>query len=233
MEEGHLTYAPAFYDFYWRIDDMLGQLASKLDDNTTLMWMADHGFCTIKKEVYVNRWLMDSGWLKLRNVPPDRKKGLDEIDPGSVAYSLDPGRVVIRVRGREKEGQVAPGTEYERIRDEIGVAALELRDPDSGEAIFQAAFKREELYHGPYLEQAADLILAPYDGYDPKGPLYKEALTYKGDELVGMHTFDDAQLYVGGHTVPTKRFSVLNVMPTILDLMEVPHPPGLDGESLV
>ncbi|NIV40329.1 MAG: hypothetical protein GWN58_66280, partial [Anaerolineae bacterium] len=73
----------------------------------------------------------------------------------------DPGRVVIRVRGREKEGQVAPGTEYERIRDEISAAALELRDPDSGEPVFQAAFKREELYHGPYLEQAADLILAP------------------------------------------------------------------------
>jgi predicted AlkP superfamily phosphohydrolase/phosphomutase len=233
MEEGHPTYAPAFYDFYRRIDDMLGQLASKLDDNTTLMWMADHGFCTIKKEVYVNRWLMDNGWLKLRIVPPDRKKGLNEIDPESVAYSLDPGRVVIRVRGREKEGQVAPGTEYERVRDEIGAAALQMRDPDSGEPIFQAVFKREELYHGPYLEQAADLILAPYDGYDPKGPLYKETLTYKGDELVGMHTFDDAQLYVGGQTIPQKRFSVLNVMPTILDLLEVPHPPGLDGESLV
>jgi predicted AlkP superfamily phosphohydrolase/phosphomutase len=233
MEEGHPTYAPAFYDFYRRIDEMLGQLAARLDDHTTLMWMADHGFCTIKKEVYVNRWLMDNGWLKLRNVPPDRKQGLNEIDPSSVAYSLDPGRVVIRVRGREKEGCVAPGAEYEALRDEIAAAALQLRDPDSGEPIFQATFKREELYHGPYLEQAADLILAPYDGYDPKGPLYKETLTYKGDELVGMHTYDDATLYVGGHTIPQTRFSVLNVMPTILDLMKVPHPPGLDGDSLV
>jgi predicted AlkP superfamily phosphohydrolase/phosphomutase len=233
MEEGHPTYAPAFYDFYRRIDDMLGQLAAKLEDDTTLMWMADHGFCTIKKEVYVNRWLLDNGWLKLRNVPPDRKKGLDEIDPASAAYSLDPGRVVIRVRGREKEGCVAPGTEYEALRDEIATAALGLRDPDSDEPVFQAAFKREELYHGPYFEQAADLILAPYDGYDPKGALYKEALTYKGDELVGMHTYDDAMLYVGGHTIAQTRFSVLNVMPTVLDLLGVPHPPGLDGESLL
>jgi predicted AlkP superfamily phosphohydrolase/phosphomutase len=233
MEEGHPEYAPAFYDFYRRIDDMLGQLAEKLDDNTTLMWMADHGFCSIKKEVYVNRWLMDNGWLKLRNVPPDRKKGLNEIDAASVAYSLDPGRVVIRLRGREKEGSVAPGAEYEALREEIAAAALLLRDPESDEPIFQEVFKREELYHGPYLEQAADLILAPYDGYDPKGPLYKETLTFKGDELVGMHTFDDAMLYVGGHAIPQTRFSVLNVMPTILDLMEVPQPSGLDGESLV
>jgi predicted AlkP superfamily phosphohydrolase/phosphomutase len=233
MEEGHPVYAPAFYDFYRRIDEMLGQLATKLDDHTTLMWMADHGFCTIKKEVYVNRWLMDRGWLKLRHIPPDRKLGLDEIEPSSVAYSLDPGRVVLRLRGREKEGCVAPGAEYETLRDEIAAAALELRDPDSGDAFFQAAFKREELYHGPYLEQAADLILAPYDGYDPKGSLYRDTLTYKGDELVGMHTYDDAMLYVGGRSIPQTRFSVLNVMPTILDLLKVPAPPNLDGASLV
>ncbi len=233
MEEGHPTYAPAFYAVYRHIDDMLGRLAARLDDHTTLMWMADHGFCRIKKEVYVNRWLMDHGWLKLRTVPPDRQKGLEEIDPGSVAYSLDPGRVFLRVRGREKEGRVAPGAEYEALRAEIAAAALALRDPDDGAPIFQAAFRREELYHGPYLEQAADLILAPYDGYDPKGPLYKESLTWKGDELVGMHTYDDAMLYVGGHTIPQTRFSVLNVMPTILSLMDVPLPPGLDGVSLV
>jgi predicted AlkP superfamily phosphohydrolase/phosphomutase len=233
MEEGHSTYAPAFYGFYRRIDDMLGQLAARLDENTTLMWMSDHGFCTIKKEIYVNRWLMDQGWLKLRNVPPDPKKGLDEIDPGSAAYSLDPGRVVIRVKGREKEGWVMPGAQYEALRSEIAAAALQLHDPDSGEPIFQAAFKREELYHGPYLEQAADLILAPYDGYDPKGSLYKETLTYKGAELVGMHTYDDAMLYVGEHQISPTRFSVLNVMPTILSLMGVPCPPDLDGRSLV
>jgi predicted AlkP superfamily phosphohydrolase/phosphomutase len=233
MEEGHPTYAPAFYEFYRRIDDMLGRLAAKLDDNTTLVWMADHGFCTIKKEVYVNRWLMDNGWLTLRSVPPDRQKGLEEIDPASVAYSMDPGRVFIRVRGREKGGCVAPGAEYEALRDEIATAALRLRDPDGDAPIFQAVFKREDLYHGPYFEQAADLILAPYDGYDPKGPLYKETLTYKGDELVGMHTYDDAMLYVGGQTIPQTRFSVLNVMPTILELMGIPSPPGLDGESLV
>jgi predicted AlkP superfamily phosphohydrolase/phosphomutase len=233
MEEEDPVYAPAFYDFYRRIDDMLGRLAGELDDDTTLMWMADHGFCTINKEVYVNRWLMDQGWLRLRTIPPDRKKGLDEIDPASVAYSLDPGRVVIRLKGREKDGSVEPGPEYEALRDEIAAAALELVDPDNGRPIFQAAFKREDLYHGPYLDQAADLILAPHDGYDPKGSLFRETLTYKGEELVGMHTYDDAMLYVGGQAIQPARFSVLNVMPTILQLMQVPLPGNLDGESLL
>jgi len=233
MEEEHPVYAPAFYDFYRRVDDMLGRLAGKLGEDTTLVWMSDHGFTTVKKEVYVNRWLMDRGWLKLRSVPPDPKSGLDAIDPGSAAYSLDPGRVFIRVKGRERDGWVAPGAEYEALRDEIAAAALELRDPDSGERFFQAAFRREDLYHGPYVEQAADLILAPFDGFDPKGPLYRETLTFKGDELVGVHTYDDAMLYVAGQEIAQTRFSVVDVMPTVLSLMGVACPAGLDGRSLV
>lgn len=233
MEEGHPIYAPAFYDFYRRIDEALGQLAARLDEHTTLLWMSDHGFCTIKQEVYVNHWLMDMGWLRLRHIPPDPQQGLNEIAPDSIAYSLDPGRVYLRVRGREKEGCVAPGAEYERLRDEIAAAALALCDPHDGAPIFQAAFRREELYHGPYLEQAADLILAPYDGYDPKGSLYRETLTSKGDELVGMHTYDDAMFYLGGTTIPQTRFSVVDIAPTILQLMGVPQPSGLDGRSLV
>jgi predicted AlkP superfamily phosphohydrolase/phosphomutase len=141
--------------------------------------------------------------------------------------------VFLRVQGREKEGSVRPGAEYEALRSEIAEAALALRDPDSEEPIFQAVFRREELYQGPYLEQAADLILAPYDGYDPKGPLYRDTLTYKGDELVGMHTFDDAMFYVGGRRIPQTRFSVLSVMPTILSLMGVPLPSSLDAGPLV
>ena len=121
----------------------------------------------------------------------------------------------------------------ERLRDDIAAAALALADPEDGAPIFQAAFRREELYHGPYLEQAADLILAPYDGYDPKGPLYKETLTFKGDQLVGAHTYDDAMLYVAGQQIPQTRFSVVDVMPTMLSLMGVGCPPGMDGRSLV
>jgi len=83
------------------------------------------------------------------------------------------------------------------------------------------------------VEQAADLILAPYDGYDPKGPLYKETLTFKGDALVGVHTYDDAMLYVAGKEIPQTRFSVVDVMPTLLSLMGVACPPELDGRSLI
>jgi len=232
MEADDPDLAPGFYRIYQEIDDMLGRLREGLDEETTLIILSDHGFCGIKKEVYVNHWLAEQGWLRLQNVPPDPKKGLMELDPSSRAYSLDPGRIFINLKGREPSGSVEPG-EYEALREEIAAAALELQDPETGDPMIRRVFRREELYHGPLADRAADLILAPHDGYDPKGPLYKETLTFRGDILVGMHTYDDAFCFVLGHPVTERRFSILDLPPSILQLLEVQVPPAMDGASIL
>jgi predicted AlkP superfamily phosphohydrolase/phosphomutase len=227
MEQEHPDYAPRFLEFYGRIDEMLGQLRERLDENTTLVVMSDHGFCTLKKEVYVNFWLQERGWLRLQDV---EKPKLAHLSSDAVAYSLDPGRVFLNVAGREPRGCVQPGVQYEALRDEIAAAAMELRDPDDGTAMIAQVLRREQIYHGPLLERAADLILVPVDGYDLKGPLSKPALTFKGTELVGMHTYDDAMLYVREHRLATGDWGVGDVMPTVLSLMDVPIPQDLDGQ---
>lgn len=230
MEEGHPKYAPRFLEFMGRIDTMLGQLRRRLDDDTTLIVMSDHGFCTLEKEVYVNHWLQEQGWLRLEVPEEADRVQLNHMTADSVAYSLDPGRVFLNVAGREPHGTVQPGHQYETLREEIAAAALELRDPEDGRPMIRQVLRREEVYHGPLLNRAADLILVPVDGYDLKGPLNKPTLTFKGDELVGMHTYDDAMLYVQGQEIATGDWGVGDVMPTVLALMEVPTPAGLDGE---
>jgi len=40
-------------------------------------------------------------------------------------------------------------------------------------------------------------------------------------------------LYVAGQQIPQTRFSVVDVMPTVLSLMGVACPPELDGRSLI
>ena len=155
------------------------------------------------------------------------------LAPTSLAYSLDPGRIFINLKGREKEGRVAPGAEYERLRDELIHAAEALTDPVSGERLLLKAYRREDIYRGPYLDRAADIILAPANGYDPKGALAKEALTYKDKMMVGMHTYDDAMLYLGGHTLPPQEVDIRAVMPTILRLLDVPAAADLDEQSLL
>jgi len=233
MDTADPVYAPRFWEVIARIDQMLGEVLDRLDEHTTLIVMSDHGFCTLKYEVYVNHWLAQRGWLTLPENPPQRLK-LADVGPRSRAYSLDPGRIFINLRGREPAGRVAPGAEYEALRDEIAAAALEdMRDPETGAPMIARVFRREELYHGPLLDQAADLILVSVDGYDLKGAMGKDTLTFKGDELVGMHTYDDAMLWVQGQAITAEGFCVTDVMPTVLRLMDVPIPDDVDGRVLI
>lgn len=229
MEHGHPAYAPAFREFYERVDAVLGEVRSWLDDDTTLIVLSDHGFCSIKQEVYVNTWLQQAGYLEFSADPP---RSFEDIAPSSVAYSLDPGRIFLNLEGREPQGRVKPGPEAERLRTEIADAALDLVDPVSGERIVERVFFREELYHGPYASLAPDLVLATRNGFDAKGALGKP-LTYKGNVLVGMHTTPDALLYVQHAKAIERRPSITDVAPTILELLGVPVPPDMDGTSLL
>jgi predicted AlkP superfamily phosphohydrolase/phosphomutase len=229
MEQGHAKYGPSFLDFYKRVDHVLGEVRGWLDEDTTLIVLSDHGFCSIKQEVYVNTWLHDAGYLQYTKEHP---QGLQDMAASSAAYSMDPGRIFLNVRGREPGGRIAPGAEYARLRREIADAALTMADPATGEPMVERVYTREELYHGPYAEAASDLVLAMRDGYDPKGPFGKPALTFKGASLVGMHTTPDALLYVQGVGQFGRRPYIADIAPTILELLGVPVPADMDGRSL-
>jgi predicted AlkP superfamily phosphohydrolase/phosphomutase len=230
MEQGHTKYAPAFLDFYRRLDAVLGEVRGWLDEDVTLLVVSDHGFCTIKQEVYVNTWLEQAGYLSYASV---EARGLEHMAPSSVAYSLDPGRIFLNVRGREPGGCVAPGDDYERLREEIAASIASMRDPGSGEQVVERVYRGEELYHGPHAGVAADLVLSMRDGYDPKGRFGAERLTHKDGALVGMHTTPDAMLYVSGVDQVVRRPQITDVAPTVLELLDVPAPADMDGQSLL
>jgi bisphosphoglycerate-independent phosphoglycerate mutase (AlkP superfamily) len=51
--------------------------------------------------------------------------------------------------------------------------------------------------------------------------------------LVGMHTYDDAALYLRGKELCEGPIWVADPMPTILSLMQVPIPADVDGQNLM
>lgn len=220
MEENDPKYAPAFLRYYEKIDQALGEIDEKLNDDTTLIILSDHGFCTIKQEVQLNYWLKQQGRLKFKN---NAAKSLSDIDSSSTAYSLIPGRIYLNLKGREPEGKVSPGKDYETVRDELIRSLSEIKDPGTGEKIIKQVYRREEIYQGHYLENAADLIAVPFDGYDLKGALAKDTLTER-TPIVGMHTFDDAFLYLKGEEQNREGIAITDCLPVILNLMGIPIP---------
>lgn len=232
MERNDPVWAPAFYAFYERLDAILGQVWERVGNDTTLIILSDHGFCTVQKEVYLNQYLREHGWLRLQ--PADgRPPTLADIDPSSRAYSLDPGRIYLNLAGREPRGSVQAGTQYERVREELAAELLALRDPDDGASVVDHVYRSEEIYHGESYANAPDLVVAPRVGYALKGALGRDYLTRKDDVLIGEHTHDDALLYISGHDVVTTTLTMQDVAPAIFALLRVPAPPGLDGVMAV
>ena len=64
---GHPVFGKAFLDQYQKIDRYLGTLLPSLDDRTLLMIMSDHGFGDLKKQIFLNTWLLSKGFLKLKS----------------------------------------------------------------------------------------------------------------------------------------------------------------------
>ncbi len=228
MEEGDPTYGPQFVDCYRRIDRLAGRILDQLEADDQLIILSDHGFTTLKREVYLNVWLDQQGYLRLQG-GGDRE--LEGICPETVAYSLDPGRVYLNLQGREPAGTVSPSDVpgiIERLVEELS----DLRDPESGESMVETVHRADDIYHGPERERAPDLLVMGRDGYDIKGTFDATELTGRG-KLVGMHKYSNATLFVRGREFTVDHATVRDVLPTAYRLLQLPDPDGFDGKGII
>jgi len=240
-QAGDLRYAEAFLAFYRKLDGYLGRLLDTLPDDCGLLVLSDHGFCPIKSEVQLSRYLIERGWCSVLGQP---RHPLDIEPSGTRAFTLIPGRLYLNVKGREPAGVVEPD-DYGRTRDELAQDLLALRAP-SGEPVIRKVFRREEIYW-PAGESAAqpergaaallaadgafgrapDLVAIPYDGYDLKMGLVAPE-TFVRTELEGMHTYDDALVMARGVELPAGRFSIVELTRCVLNALGVQVPADMD-----
>ncbi len=229
IEDGNEAYTSWFHRFYERVDEALGELVSRLDEDVLLMILSDHGFCRLKQEVHLNTWLRQAGYLQFASKAP---RQLRDLSPSTRCYSLLPGRFYVCVQGREHNGRVAPGSEYEAVRRDVAAALLEIRDPETGGQVVQKVLMREEVYSGSACDAAPDFVAMPAEGYDLKGGFEKDVLLERGP-VNGTHTFEDAMFYVNRRCEESSDLSVIDVMPTLLEEMGIEVPEALDGCPLV
>jgi predicted AlkP superfamily phosphohydrolase/phosphomutase len=58
---------PKFYSVYEEMDRALGEIRKELSPDDNLIVLSDHGFGPLYHAVYMNNWLMQKGYLKLKD----------------------------------------------------------------------------------------------------------------------------------------------------------------------
>lgn len=153
------------------------------------------------------------------------------------------GNLFVNLQGREPMGIVKPGAEYEEVRNAAIDALMHLQDPHTGKKLVRCVHKREALYHGQYLDQAPDLIIEWVDygywgrgRYDSDAPLFKTSNTMEFTTLPlsGAHRPEGILIMYGPNIQPGPIHGarLLDIAPTILELLGLPSPPYMDGISL-
>jgi predicted AlkP superfamily phosphohydrolase/phosphomutase len=216
-------------DYYRAIDTVIGEMTEKMGSDTALMLLSDHGFAHLEKEVFINTWLKQQGYLQMQN---DAPRSFEDIDAAATkVFALDPGRIYINLKGVMPHGIVSPGLEYEQLVSALTDGLLSLRDEETGRQLLTRVYRKEELYTGPYSQKAPDLVLWGAQGYDIKGAVSKSNLLGKG-RFTGMHTPDDAFFYIKGLDPLKVKPHIQDCAPTILRMLGMAVPPDMDGSPL-
>lgn len=168
-------------------------------------------------------------YLSTSNLDLDRTIAYTTDMSGIKAYSYGGIRIV---RGNLGDRS------YEAVRDEIVALLLAIPDPDKSGRLVRWVKRPEELYDGPYLAKYPDLIfeLRPdYGaGWDAAGPLFDVSLSHSF--YPGSHSGSNAVFMLAGLNttrvlrVPT---SLMDIAPTVLDILDVPLPEDMDGDSIL
>jgi predicted AlkP superfamily phosphohydrolase/phosphomutase len=188
-------------------------------------------------------------WLK-RHLPERVQRRLRRLRnaTGAVAWERTEAYAIpifypltavwVNLAGRQPKGVVTPGPAYEGLRDRLIEELRGLTDPASGASLVVGVWRREEVYSGPHLADAPDLIVETAPGTHGGFDLERLVTDVPAASLranSGSHTPEGILVAAGG---PFRRGVVLeppslaDVLPTALHLLGVPLPDDLDGVVL-
>jgi predicted AlkP superfamily phosphohydrolase/phosphomutase len=144
--------------------------------------------------------------------------------------------IYINVKGREPLGIVEKGSDYETVRESIIKKIKEVKDPVSGLPLEIECFKKEEVYNGPYIDDAPDLfVIMKGAEYVMQKELYHKGLFSLPNKSSGTHRRDGVLILKGNNTKTNftiKNARIIDVAPTILYYLGIPVPEDTDGRVL-
>lgn len=236
-------FAGVIAEHYRRADAAVGSALAFADDQTLVIVLSDHGFGSFRRCVDLNAWLLEHGLLALRDgLRPGPEAGdlLRAVDwSRTKAYAVGLGGIYLNLQGREASG-IVPTIEAENLKASIARALTGLADPQGGALAVRGVRSREELYRGPYVHEAPDLLTLFERGYrvswgTSMGGVGASVFEDNTNAWGGDHIVDPA--LVPGVLFMDRPFRgggarLIDLAPTILSALGLPTDPALEGEDL-
>lgn len=198
-----------------------------------------------------------------RTLPRQRRKALSRALPGlrqlalgqhlhagidwskTRAFAAPYGLIFVNLRGREPQGIVS-AEDYDDVRQQVRDLLLGLHIPQGGSPVVKAVHLREDVFDGPYVGQAADLLVEwdeellsePWCSRAAGKPVVVQIAkgARAGRPWRGGHRSHGVFLAWGPHVkvgTRLRRVTHYDLAPTILYLRGLPIPADMDGEVLV
>jgi predicted AlkP superfamily phosphohydrolase/phosphomutase len=227
---------------YVRMDELVGKTQSQLDKNSALIVLSDHGFKPFRRSVDLNAWLLQKGYLKLKDGAKfSPTENLHDVDwQNTRAYAMGLAGIFLNLAGRESQGIVKPGDEARVLAKQIADELTGLRDDQRGQIAIHQAVLREDVYRGPYVDAASDVIVGYNVGYrvsweTANGKCAQEVFSdnrkaWSGDHCI--HPDLVPGVLFSSRPLQTEGANIIDLAPTVLELLGVSRPNYFDGKSL-
>jgi len=241
-------YRDAIKEYYQYVDREIGKLLEKLDGDTAIMVVSDHGAKRMDGAICINEWLIRKGYLHLNrpvNQPTQLTKEM--IDWAKTRVWGEGGydcRVFFNIQGREPGGIISQNR-YDAFRNRVR-EELELLGDENGDTIRNQVFAPEDIYRST-TNIPPDLVVyfgnlnlraAGTIGHG-KIRIYENDTGPDGanhsDEGVFILKTDPARLEQAGLKTGQEvvGLSIYDITPTILDHYGLPVPGDMIGRSVL
>ncbi len=239
---------------YQLMDEIVGDaMAAAARKNALLIVASDHGFASFRKHVHYNTWLVLNGYMTLKTGVQVKERNVEMLfDQGQFwenvdwsktrAYAMGLGELYVNVKGREAQGIVEPGAEYDALKAELKQRLVAMQDPEDGAYPIRRVLAREEVYKKFDPNMIPDLFILNNDGYRvswqtslggvPKDVFQPNKAVWSGD-----HCSVDPEIVKGIFFTNRKVASgrapyIADVYPTVLGALGVNVPYEVDGVEL-
>jgi len=235
-------FGTALPDLYRQMDEVLGEILPAVDQHTLLLIISDHGFAPYDRSFNLNTWLLQNGYAELRaGGNSGQSRSFSDIDWSRTrAYAIGLNGLYLNLRGRERNGIVAPGAEANTLLEELRAKLLSVRDPQNRATAITRVDRASEVYQGPYRDKGPDLIVGYNRGYRAGwntilGDFPPEVFADNTNPWSGDHCVDYS--LVPGVLLSNRKIdradpALADMAPTILGEFGIPQPGDMIGHSL-